>query len=65
MYVGAEQPRDEIEIAGVPPVRMVVTGGTPGDLATPAILVNMVPAMLAAGPGLHTMLTLPLPRITR
>ncbi len=63
MYVGAEQPRDEIEIAGVPPVRMVVTGGTPGDLATPAILVNMVPALLTAGPGLHTMATLPLPRI--
>jgi len=63
MYVGAEQPRDEIEIAGVPPVRMVVAGGTPGDLATPAILVNMVPALLTAGPGLHTMATLPLPRI--
>ena len=63
MYVGAEQPRDEIEIAGVPPVRLVVTGGTPGDLATPAILVNMVPALLTAGPGLHTMATLPLPRI--
>ena len=63
MYVGAEQPRDEIDIAGVPPVRVVVTGGTPGDLATPAILVNMVPAVLAAGPGLNTMATLPLPRI--
>ena len=64
MYVGAEQPRDEIEIAGVPPLHVVVTGGTPGDLATPAILVNMVPALLTAGPGLHTMATLPLPRIT-
>ena len=63
MYVGADQPRDEIEIDGVPPVRLVVTGGTPGDLATPAILVNMVPALLTAGPGLHTMATLPLPRI--
>ena len=63
MYVGADQPRDEIEIDGVPPVRLVVTGGTPGDLATPAILVNMVPTLLTAGPGLHTMATLPLPRI--
>ena len=63
MYVGAEQPRDEIEIAGVPPLKVTVAGGTPGDLATPAILVNMVPALLAAGPGLHTMATLPLPRI--
>lgn len=65
MYVGADQPRDEIEIAGVPPVKLVVTGGTPGDLATPAILVNMVPALLTAGPGLHTMATLTLPRIAR
>ena len=63
MYIGAEQPRDEIEIAGVPPVKVTVAGGTPGDLATPAILVNMVPALLTAGPGLHTMATLPLPRI--
>ena len=63
MYVGAEQPRDEIEIAGVPPLRLTVAGGIPGDIATPAILVNMVPALLTAPPGLHTMATLPLPRV--
>jgi len=64
MYVGAPNPRDEIEILGVPPLRVVVDGGTPGDLATPAILVNMIPALLTAVPGLHTMKTLSLPRIT-
>jgi 4-hydroxy-tetrahydrodipicolinate reductase len=64
MYVGAENPRDEIEITGVPPMKLVIPGGTPGDLATPAILVNMIPAVVHAVPGLHTMATLQLPHIT-
>lgn len=63
MYVGAQNPRDEIEIAGKPPLRVVINGGTAGDLATPAILVNMVPSLLSAVPGLHTMRTLSLPGI--
>ena len=65
MYVGATAPRDEIEIAGNPPVRVTVPGGTPGDVATPALLVNMLPAVVAAVPGLQTMATLPLPRWSR
>lgn len=64
MYVGAENPRDEIEIAGVPPLRVVIPGGTPGDVATPAILVNMLPLVAASVPGLQSMATLPLPRFT-
>lgn len=62
MYVGAEDPRDEITVEGVPPMRVVVEGGTPGDLATPAMLVNCLPRLLEARPGLHTMLTIGLPR---
>jgi len=63
MFVGAPNPRDEIHIEGNPPLRVVVEGGTAGDLATPAILVNMLPRLMEAGPGLHTMATLPLPRL--
>jgi 4-hydroxy-tetrahydrodipicolinate reductase len=63
MYVGAPNPRDEIEIAGDPPLHLVMRGGTPGDVATPAILVNMIPRLLGASPGFHTMRTLPLPGI--
>ncbi len=63
MYVGAPNPRDEIHIAGDPDLHVVVQGGTPGDVATPAILVNMLPRLLEAGPGLHTMATLALPRL--
>jgi 2,4-diaminopentanoate dehydrogenase len=64
MYVGAENPRDEIELTGNPSIKLVLPGGTPGDIATPAILVNMIPAVVHAVPGLHTMATLPLPRLS-
>jgi 2,4-diaminopentanoate dehydrogenase len=63
MYVGAPNPRDVIEIVGEPPLRLVIEGGVPGDLATPAILVNTVPRLIEARPGLHTMRTLGLPRM--
>lgn len=64
MSVGAPNPRDEIEIVGVPPLRLVIEGGVAGDLATPSILVNMLPQVISAVPGLHTMRTLGLPRAT-
>ncbi len=63
MYVGAPAPRDEIEIHGDPSLHLVMHGGTPGDIATPAILVNMIPRLLEARPGLHTMRTLALPHV--
>ena len=63
MYVGAPNPRDEIHIEGVPPLHLVIPGGTAGDLATPAMLVNMIPRLVEAPPGLHTMRTLALPHI--
>ncbi len=62
MYVGARQPRDEIVIDGEPPLRVAVDRGLPGDIATPAILVNCLPRLLAAAPGWHTMTSLGLPR---
>jgi 4-hydroxy-tetrahydrodipicolinate reductase len=62
MFVGAKNPRDEVAVEGVPAMRLVVDGGTAGDLATPAILVNCLPRVMEAKPGLHTMLTIGLPR---
>ena len=61
---GADKPRDEIVIAGDPPMKLVLDGGTPGDIATPALLVNSLALLPEARPGLHTMKTLGLPRIT-
>jgi 4-hydroxy-tetrahydrodipicolinate reductase len=64
MYVGAPNPRDSIEIVGEPPLRLVIEGGVPGDVATPAILVNTLARLVECRPGLHTMRTLGLPRVT-
>lgn len=63
MYVGAPNPRDEIEIAGEPPVKLRIDGGVAGDVATPALLVNALPRLVASRPGLHTMRTLGFPQI--
>jgi 4-hydroxy-tetrahydrodipicolinate reductase len=63
MYVGALNPRDAIEIVGEPPLRLMIEGGVPGDMATPAILVNTLPRLVECRPGLHTMRTLGLPRM--
>lgn len=64
MYVGASNPRDTIEIIGEPPLRLAIDGGVPGDVATPAILVTTLARLVECRPGLHTMRTLGLPRVT-
>ncbi|MDZ7362745.1 MAG: dihydrodipicolinate reductase [candidate division KSB1 bacterium] len=61
MYVGAKQPHDSVEIAGNPPLSMRIDGGIFGDTATIAALVNAIPKIMNAPPGLRTMLDLPVP----
>ena len=65
MYVGAPDPVDSIEIDGDPPLAFTVVGGVPGDLATVAAVVNAIPRVLEAQPGLKMMLDLPIPRAFR
>ncbi|OGS03887.1 MAG: hypothetical protein A3G41_07100 [Elusimicrobia bacterium RIFCSPLOWO2_12_FULL_59_9] len=60
MYVGAENPVDELTIHGLPGLRCQIPGGIHGDLATAAIVVNCIPALLKAGPGLRTSLDIPM-----
>ncbi len=62
MYVGAHEPRDAIYVEGTPPIDLVVRGGIFGDTATIAALVNAVPLVIDASPGLRTMKDLPVPR---
>jgi 4-hydroxy-tetrahydrodipicolinate reductase len=59
MSTGAERPRDEIEIEGTPPVRMVIEGGVPGDSATASVIINAARRVVGHAPGLITMLDLP------
>jgi 4-hydroxy-tetrahydrodipicolinate reductase len=60
-YLGAPESYEAIEIAGHPNLRMRIPGGVHGDIATASVVVNSIPKVLAAPPGLHTMLTLPIP----
>ena len=60
MYVGAESPRDHVLTDGTPPIDMTITGGLAGDIATAAIVVNAIPKLMAARPGVLTMKDLPL-----
>ena len=59
MSAGSERPRDEILVEGQPPLHMVVEGGVQGDLATAGVVVNCIPAVVSAPPGLVTMADLP------
>ncbi len=61
MYVGAQNPRDIIEITGVPSLHSTLAGGVMGDLATVAIVVNSIPVVLRSSPGLKTVIDLPAP----
>src|SRR5438270_7163348 len=60
-YLGSPETYDSVEIEGSPKLSMKIAGGIHGDVATASIAVNMIPKVLNAPPGLHTMRDLPLP----
>ena len=61
MYLGAPEPRDVIHITGRPNLDVTVNGGVAGDDATIAALINVVPRLLAAPPGLRLLNELAVP----
>jgi hypothetical protein len=60
MFVGAEDSADSIELRGEPNLALTIPGGTHGDVATAAVIVNAIPSILAAQSGLRTVRDLPL-----
>jgi 2,4-diaminopentanoate dehydrogenase len=62
-YLGAPESYDAVRIAGSPPLSMKFDGGIHGDIATASIVVNSIPKVIAAPPGLRTMRDLPLPSV--
>jgi 2,4-diaminopentanoate dehydrogenase len=60
MYVGAKNPADSVELRGEPNLSLTIPGGTHGDVATAAVVVNTIPTILAAPAGLRTVRDLPL-----
>jgi 4-hydroxy-tetrahydrodipicolinate reductase len=53
---------DYVIIKGKPSINMVNSPEVPGGIGTIAMCVNMIPHIINARPGLHTMITLPVPR---
>jgi 2,4-diaminopentanoate dehydrogenase len=60
-YLGAPSAYDAVRIAGSPPLSMTIAGGIHGDVATAAVVVNSIPKVLQAPPGLRTMRDMVLP----
>jgi 2,4-diaminopentanoate dehydrogenase len=60
MFVGAKDSADSIELKGEPNLALTIPGGTHGDVATAAAVVNAIPSILAAQSGLRTVRDLPL-----
>jgi 4-hydroxy-tetrahydrodipicolinate reductase len=62
MSVAAPDPRDHVLIDGDPPLDVLIAGGTHGDRATVGTVLNAIPSVIAAAPGLLTVLDLTLRR---
>jgi hypothetical protein len=60
-YLSAPDSYDAVLIEGLPTLSMKIPGGIPGDIATASMVINSIPKVLAATPGLHTMRDLALP----
>ena len=58
---GAPESYDSVRITGTPPLAMKIAGGVHGDVATASIVVNSIPKVIHAAPGLRTMRDMVLP----
>ena len=59
-YLGAPESYDTVYVNGTPDMEVSIKGGTFGDIATAAIVINAIPRVLEASPGLMTMMDIPL-----
>ncbi|MEA2090467.1 MAG: Gfo/Idh/MocA family oxidoreductase [Thermoproteota archaeon] len=60
-YIGAEEEYDSITIEGVPNIHEKISPCVHGDVGTVAVIVNSIPKVINAPPGLLTMKDLPVP----
>lgn len=63
-YIGAEEEYDTVTVKGVPPINQKISPCVHGDVGTIAMVVNMIPKVINAPPGLLTMKDLPIPSAT-
>ncbi|HUF48022.1 MAG TPA: hypothetical protein VMM93_09405 [Vicinamibacterales bacterium] len=64
-YLGAPESYDAVRITGNPPLHMKIAGGVHGDVATASMVVNSIPKVVDADPGLRTMRDMVLPAFHR
>jgi 4-hydroxy-tetrahydrodipicolinate reductase len=64
MYLDAKDPHDTIRLKSNPPIDLTIQGGVAGDTATVAALVNALPRMMNATPGIKLMTELSVPAAT-
>ena len=64
-YLGAPESYDAIVIEGSPRISSKIAGGVHGDIATAAMIVNSIPAVIEAEPGFRTMRDMRLPSFVR
>ncbi len=60
-YLGAAEDYDSIVISGVPNINQKIQPCVHGDMGTVAMIVNAIPRVINAPPGLMTMKDLPVP----
>lgn len=64
-FAEASPEYDEIRIEGLPSISQVIEGGLQGDHGTVGMVVNLVPLVVQAPPGLLTMKDIPCPHNTQ
>ena len=64
-YLGAPESFDSVLIEGSPRIESTIAGGVHGDIATAAMVVNAIPAVIMAPPGFRTMRDMRLPSFVR
>lgn len=60
-HTNVEKPYDAVTIDGTPSIHERIEGGVNGDIGTIAMIINSIPKVLNARPGLYTMKDFPLP----
>jgi len=63
-YADADPAYDEVRIEGHPSIHQRIEGGVHGDHATIGMLLNLIPVIIDAKPGLFTMRDIPAPHNT-
>lgn len=63
-HANVKEPYDSVSIKGVPNIHERIEGGVHGDIGTVSIIINSIPKVINAEPGLVTMKDLPIPSAT-